>query len=183
MNTLTFVVVLYVLIGVGTGIFAAFNGEENRRARVIGWPLIWPLVWFMVIYVYLSGQNPSKCAWCGKVVGSWHEKDRDLWRKHYLDECEEHPLTLKTKRLERYLDETDRRYTDLRVTIAELNKLFESVTWKQIDNEYSDTWMCTGCGTESVWEECSPEEGGLKFCSFCGRPVKFERYINPSEGE
>jgi hypothetical protein len=64
----------------------------------------------------------------------------------------------------------------------QLRVLQSPVTWSQQDYEDGDTWRCSGCGTKSVWEY-TPEESGLKFCSFCGHPVEFEKYEDPKEDE
>lgn len=93
-DELTILIGFYFLIGLGTGMFGAIGyaerGEKSRSTFV--WPLIWPIIWFMLIFVYFTNRHLAKCAWCGKVVASGRKEDLDIWREHYVDECQGHPL-------------------------------------------------------------------------------------------
>jgi len=93
-DKLTILIGFYFLIGLGTGMFGAIaNAERGENSRtVFVWPLIWPIIWFIFIFVYFTNRHPAKCAWCGKVVASGRKEDLDIWREHYVDECQDHPL-------------------------------------------------------------------------------------------
>ena len=89
-------ILAYILIGIATGIWTWF-GQKNDEARLtqaLVWPLIWPLVWYMVIVIYWRGENLTKCIWCGKTVAPQRMsiKTKALWREHYLNDCDKHPL-------------------------------------------------------------------------------------------
>lgn len=64
----------------------------------------------------------------------------------------------------------------------EVAALRATVTWRQLDYEDGDTWECLGCGTQSIWED-APEECDVKYCSYCGHPVRFEPYEDPGEDD
>lgn len=107
-------ILAYIVLGLFTFIWAWFGiGKGDRGAPAVVMALIWPIVWIVAISNAVRGRIVSKCAWCGKSVGTQYEKDK--WRAHYLDECKSHPLAMKAQRLQNYLDETDAKCTHYRV--------------------------------------------------------------------
>jgi len=114
-----------------------------------------------------------------------NERQRIEWARAEKAEAALANVTAETKRLladlsqarALYLETLDRAVK----AEAERNALKSPVTWKQWGNEESDTWECLGCGETTVWED-SPEEN-VNFCSGCGHPVVFQKYIEPVEDE
>jgi hypothetical protein len=121
-------ILAYMVLGMSTAILV-FGREMSKRDRIITflvWFGIWPIIWLQIAVIYLRGKNVEKCAWCGKSVAPYmnlksainsepNQKLAEIWREHYLNDCDKHPLAIKCKRLEKYLDETDARFTALRV--------------------------------------------------------------------
>lgn len=98
----------YIILGISTGIIM----QANWPVRV-ACVFTWPLYWFAFLFAHVVGWMPAKCAWCGESVAG--HADKDKWRAHYLDECQAHPLAVKCKRLENYMDELDAKCTHYRV--------------------------------------------------------------------
>lgn len=122
----------YIFLGISTAVYALCVLEKGERAvppAVMG--LVWPLVWIMAISNSIRGLTMAKCAWCGKTVANQYHLEK--WRLHYLDECDKHPLAVKARRLENYLDETDAKNTANRV-------LLEAARVKISELEEDDTF-------------------------------------------
>lgn len=99
-----YILIVYLLCGLGTALYALagkpdIEGFDNKRAALI-WFFIWPAIWTQMIYLTVSSQMNQKCAWCDMEVAPAHKKFKDKWRRHYLDECEKHPLVEVIYRLE-----------------------------------------------------------------------------------
>jgi hypothetical protein len=103
----------YIVLGISTGVLMRVNGEAKIGVSIAG-AFVWPLYWFAFVYAHFAGLMPAKCAWCGKLsVGPM--RNMEAWRKHYLTECDKHPLYVQNQRLQNYLDETDAKCTHYRV--------------------------------------------------------------------
>lgn len=105
-------ILAYILLGISTGVIMRFNGKADIAVS-IACVFVWPLYWFAFVFAHFVGWMPAKCAWCGKSVAGHAHMDK--WRAHYLDECDKHPLAIKCKRLENYMDELDAKCTHYRV--------------------------------------------------------------------
>jgi hypothetical protein len=117
-NMISFIF-FYICMAIGMGAFVVFNNpEEPKRYRMaVIDAVIWPLIWVMIGSLYIFGRFPARCAWCGKYVAL--RGAQELWRKHYLNECKEHPLA---KRIE----ELEKRTKDSDDSIDQLNAGFEA---------------------------------------------------------
>jgi hypothetical protein len=77
-----------------------------------------------------------------------------------------------------------------RESIATLTRELEAVReeksqpcrWTQEDDSESDTWS-TSCGQYYVINDGTPRENDMKFCSFCGKPLIEEPYVEPPDEE
>ncbi len=112
----------YLLIAVCASIWTwvSWKGEKHRLTVILALGLMWPLVWSLLIIQSIRGRYPpANCAWCGRTVAPLNGS-LDVWEKHYLTECEKHPLAIKAKRLENWLEEMDTSKTSLRLTTERL---------------------------------------------------------------
>lgn len=125
----------YILLGISTTVYALClldKGDRAVPAAVMG--LVWPIVWVMAMSNAIRGLTTCKCAWCGRMVASQYHLEE--WRLHYLNECDKHPLAVKARRLENYMDELDAKNTANRVALeAAIKKIseLETALWEEMN--------------------------------------------------
>lgn len=153
----------YVLLGISTTVYALFllRGEQQRAVHAAVMGLVWPVVWVMAMSNSIRGLNTCKCAWCGSQVGTQY--NLEAWRLHYLDECDKHPLAVKARRLENYLDELDAKYTDYR-TRLEMTSATLYLTRNAIKGILANPQGCPMCDAgvlrnpdKKHWPDCPYE--------------------------
>jgi hypothetical protein len=54
--------------------------------------------------------------------------------------------------------------------------------WTQTDDEESNNWE-SACGDIFYFEDGSPEENGMKFCPYCGKPLAWKPHEPDPEEE
>jgi hypothetical protein len=53
--------------------------------------------------------------------------------------------------------------------------------WSQDDLD--GDWFVTDCGNDFILNDGTPEENKMKFCCYCGKPLKQILYVEENENE
>ena len=92
-------VLIYLIVTAGT---VLYFWKKGAWVQALGAGILWPIIWLLWLILTIQERIPARCAWCGKSgVGSMHELAK--WRRHYLEECTEHPLAKRVVVLEQEL--------------------------------------------------------------------------------
>lgn len=154
----------YILLGISTAVYALFLLDKDDRAiqhaAVMG--LVWPVVWVMAMSNAIRGLTTCKCAWCGRQVATQY--NLEAWRLHYLNECDKHPLAIRERRIQTYLDETDAKYTTDYRTRLEMTSATLYLTRNAIKKILANPQGCPMCDAgvlrnpdKKHWPDCPYE--------------------------
>jgi hypothetical protein len=84
-------------------------------------------------------------------------------------------------RLEGMVDRLAGKNVDLEAELYHYKKVI--CMWTQTDDEESNNWE-SACGDLFYFEDGTPEENGMKFCPYCGKPLAWKLYEpDPEEDE